>query len=398
MTDAKGHQLQGYWKRMEILFLDQFSVMGGAQICLLDVLDAVEKRDWHAHIALPGDGPLVEQVRSRGLAVDKIPCGPYRSGSKSLGDFFQLPLDVWRQKRMLTELINPKKVDLVYVNGPRLLPAAALAAHDRVPVLFHAHSRLNQGYAAGLAGWSIRHSDATVVACSNYVARPLGQYVKKLKLHVIPNGTPDAGFRERAFGPARSWRIGLIGRISPEKGQAEFLQAISMLAPEFPAAKFVICGAPILPAGKYLDFVSELARGLPVEFLGWRDDIASVLAGLDLLVVPSKDEGMGRVIVEAFSAGVPVVAFATGGIPEVITGNETGFLVQEATPDALAARIRAIILSDAETVRRVVINARRSWEQSYAVSSYQSRIMQVVEQLGLAWRAEHEIAAPPASK
>src|SRR5579872_5171028 len=91
MTDAKGHQLQGYWKRMEILFLDQFSVMGGAQICLLDVLDAVEKRDWHAHVALPGDGPLAEQVRSRGLAVDKIPCGPYRSGSKSLGDFFQLP-------------------------------------------------------------------------------------------------------------------------------------------------------------------------------------------------------------------------------------------------------------------------------------------------------------------
>jgi glycosyltransferase involved in cell wall biosynthesis len=215
---------------------------------------------------------------------------------------------------------------------------------------------------------------------------------------VIPNGTPDAGFQERAFGPGRSWRIGLIGRISPEKGQAEFLQSISTLAPEFPAAKFVICGAPIIPAGKYLDFVSELARGLPVEFLGWRDDIASVLAELDLLVVPSKDEGMGRVIVEAFSAGVPVVAFATGGIPEVITDGETGFLVADATPDALAARIRAIILSDAETVRRVVANARRRWEQSYAVSSYQARIMEVVEQVGLAWRAEHETAAPPEHK
>jgi glycosyltransferase involved in cell wall biosynthesis len=398
MTDAKGHQLQGYWKRMEILFIDQFSVMGGAQLCLLDVLDAVEKRAWNAHIALPGDGPLVERVRSRGVGVTKIPCGAYRSGNKSLADFFRLPLDIRRQKRILTEIINRGNFGVIYVNGPRLLPAAALAARDRVPVLFHAHNRLNQGYAAGLAGWSIRHSETTVIACSNYVAQPLARYVKKRKLHVIPNGTPDAGFQERAFGPGRSWRIGLIGRISPEKGQAEFLQSISTLAPEFPAAKFVICGAPIIPAGKYLDFVSELARGLPVEFLGWRDDIASVLAELDLLVVPSKDEGMGRVIVEAFSAGVPVVAFATGGIPEVITDGETGFLVADATPDALAARIRAIILSDAETVRRVVANARRRWEQSYAVSSYQARIMEVVEQVGLAWRAEHETAAPPEHK
>jgi len=398
MTNAKDHQLHGYWKRMEILFLDQFSVMGGAQLCLLDVLDAVEKRAWHAHIALPGDGPLVERVRSRGFGLSKIPCGPYRSGNKNFADFFLLPLDIWRQKRILADLINLNKVDLVYVNGPRLLPAAALAARDRVPVLFHAHNRLNQGYAAGLAGWSIRHSEATVIACSDYVAQPLARYVRKGHLHVIPNGTPDAGFRERVFGPGRSWRIGLIGRISPEKGQAEFLQAISTLAPEFPAAKFVICGAPVIPAGKYLDFVNELARGLPVEFLGWRDDIAAVLAELDLLVVPSKDEGMGRVIVDAFSAGVPVVAFAIGGIPEVITDGETGFLVRKATPEALAARIREIIRSDPETVRRVVANARRSWEQSYTVATYQACIMEVVEQVGLAWRAEHETAAPPERK
>ena len=49
-------------------------------------------------------------------------------------------------------------------------------------------------------------------------------YVRNGSVHVIPNGTPDAGFRERAFGTGRSWRIGMIGRISPEKGQAEFLR------------------------------------------------------------------------------------------------------------------------------------------------------------------------------
>ncbi len=377
---------------MKILFLDQFSVLGGAQLCLLDVVDAVKKDGWRAHIALPGDGPLGQLMRSRGVEVHRIPCGPYRSGSKSFTDFVKAPLDIWQQKRIISGLINGHQFDLAYVNGPRLLPAAALAARDRVPLLFHAHNRLSQGYMAGLAGWALRQSATTVIACSNFVAQPLTPYVHKANLHVIPNGTPDAGFRERAFGPGRSWRIGLIGRISPEKGQAEFVQAIAMLATDFPAAKFVICGAPIIPAGKYLQFVSKLARGLPVEFLGWRDDIASVLAELDLLVVPS-NEGLGRVILEAFSGGVPVVAFNSGGIPEVVTDGETGFLVQKATPDALATRIRTILLSDAQNVRQVVTNARRSWEQSYSVARYQSEVMQLVAQTDLAWRAERGTTA-----
>ena len=380
---------------MEILFVDQFSVLGGAQQCLLEVLDVMRKRAWRAHVALPGDGPLVERVRSGAVAVDKIPCGQYQSGSKSPADFLQLPLDIWRQKRILADLLNTRRFDLIYVNGPRVLPAAALAARDHVPILFHAHNRLNSGSAARLVGWSIGHSEATVVACSNYVAQPLAGYAQNGRLYVVPNGTLDAGFRERAFGLGRSWRIGLIGRISPEKGQEVFLRAVALLAPEFPAARFVICGAPIIPAGKYLDLVSELARGLPVEFLGWRDDIAAVLAELDLLVVPSRDEGLGRVVLEGFSAGVPVVAFATGGLPEVVTESETGFLVAQATPEALAARIREIVLSDAGNIRRIVANARRVWERSYTVAAYQSRIMELAEELVSAWRAEHEKVTPP---
>jgi len=102
--------------------------------------------------------------------------------------------------------------------------------------------------------------------------------------------------------------------------------------------------------------------------------------------------------VEAFSAGVPVVAFAAGGIPEVITDGQTGFLVQGVTPEALAARIREVMLSDAEDVRRVATNARKAWEGSYTVAKYQSRITDLMEQVVSAWRAKHERAAPPPRK
>lgn len=364
---------------MKILFLDQFSEMGGGQRVLLDVVDAVVGRGWTAHVLVPGDGPLVEQLRARGIPVEHIPCGPYRSGAKSPADFLRFALDRRRQAREIDDRLRQERFDLIYVNGPRLLSAAARAARDRAPVWFHAHSRLQQSYAVRAAGSGIRKVDATVVACSKSAAEPLRRYVGPGKLHVIPNGTPDLGFRERRFDGA--WTIGVVGRISPEKGQMEFLGAVHLLKSEFPRARFVLCGAPILPARKYFDQVQTLARSLNVELLGWREDIALVFSELDLLVAPSKEEAMGRVLVEAFSAGVPVVAFPVGGIPEVITDGETGFLVRDATAQALAGRIRELLNGDAETLRRVSLNARRAWERRYTVTAFQQRITDLMAEV-----------------
>jgi glycosyltransferase involved in cell wall biosynthesis len=363
---------------VKILFLDQFSEIGGGQRVLLDVVDAVVDRGWTAHVLVPGDGPLLEQLRARNVPVEHIPCGPYRSGGKSPADFLRFALDMRRQVGEIDNRLRQEGYDLVYVNGPRLLSAAARAVRDRASVLFHAHSRIHQSYAVRAAGSGIREVDATVVACSNSAAEPLRPYVGPGKLHVIPNGTPDLGFRERGFGSAGT--IGVVGRISPEKGQMEFLQAVALLKPEFPCVRFVLCGAASLPAQKYFDKVQKLACKLDVELLGWRERIGPVFSRLDLLVVPSKEEAMGRVLVEAFSAGVPVVAFPVGGIPEVVTDGETGFLVRGTTPRALAARIRELLNGDAATLQRISRNARRAWEQRYTVTAFQHRITELMAQ------------------
>jgi glycosyltransferase involved in cell wall biosynthesis len=366
---------------VNILFLDQFSEIGGGQRVLLDVVDGAAMRGWKAHVLVPGNGPLVAQLRGRNVPVDHIPCGPYRSGGKSPADFLRFGLDMRQQVRQIDNLLRQERFDLVYVNGPRLLSAASRAARGRAPVLFHAHSRIQQAYAVRAAGSSIRKVDATVVACSEWAAQLLRPYVAPGKLHVIPNGTPDLGFRERLFSRNMNWTIGVVGRISPEKGHMEFLRAVALLKPEFPRVRFELCGAASLSARKYFDGVQALARDLNVELLGWREDIASIFSELDLLVVPSKEEAMGRVLVEAFAAGVPVVAFAVGGIPEVVTDGETGFLVRGDGPQALAARIRELLNGDAEILRRVSRNARRAWEDRYTVTAYQERIANLMTQV-----------------
>jgi glycosyltransferase involved in cell wall biosynthesis len=364
--------------QVNILFLDQFSVLGGAQRCLLDLLPAIEERGWTARAAVPA-GPLCAMLRGRGIRVDEIQCGPYGCGKKSLEDVLQLSADVPRQTSAIGELL--KGTDLVYLNGPRLLIAAALATRGRVPMLFHAHHRIAQRVARYVEGWALRRSGAVVAACCDAVAQSLRNAVPAEHIHLVPNGTEDLGFMDRGF---EKRRVGVIGRIAPQKGQAEFLRAAAALSSP---ARFVICGAPLFGDRDYYDEVLRLAAGLPIEFLDWQDDIAGVMRDLDLLVIPSKQEGMPRVMLEAFSAGVPVVASPVGGIPEVIEDGVTGFLA----PD-LPRTLQEVLELDSQTLRAVAHNARDEWERRYTLDAYRKRITNLMEQY--VPRGGREIAAP----
>jgi glycosyltransferase involved in cell wall biosynthesis len=378
---------------VNILFLDQFSDMGGAQHGLLQTVDAACRRGWLCWAVLPGSGPLTDQLRARGVSTVEIPCGPYHSGAKTAADVFRFASDLAAQTRILRNLINRIPFDLIYVNGPRLLPVVAALEH-RMPALFHAHSHIPQRAAQMLAQRSIRRANASVVACSHSVLAPFRNCADATRLHVIPNGVPEIPFRAPAIPGDGAWRIGIMGRISPEKGQAEFIRAAALLHDRFPNAKFLVCGAPMFGDPAYFSQVQSLARGLPIEFLGWRDDVASVFVGLDLLAVPSKLEGMGRVVIEAFSAGVPVVAFPTGGIPELIADDENGFLTSDKSPESLASRIAGVLETDHHALCAVVANARRCWERSYTLAAYQKRITELMEKLTSPGRAAPETAAP----
>ncbi len=344
---------------MNVLFIDQFSELGGAQQCLLDLLPAVEKQGWRAHALLPGDGPLIRRLQAAGVDLVKSIRGcPY---------------------------------DLVYVNGPRVLPRAVLSVRRRAPLLFHAHSYLDRALAAWLVGRSLRYSRAGVIAVSRFVAEPLARYVPAHRLHIVPNGTADMGFRRRTF--ETPLRIGILGRLSPEKGQAEFLRAAALIH----GASFVVCGASAWSDPAYARELNRLAHGLPVAFLGWRDDIATVLHGLDLLLIPSRNEGMSRVLAEAFSAGVPVVAFPARAVSDLIDDGETGFLTAGCTPEALAACVLHVA-ADPARLQKVAHNARAQWERHYQIRAYRERVVELMRQAvtGTA-RPPQYTEAPPLS-
>ena len=362
---------------MNILFLDQFSDLGGAQRCLIELLPAVLARGWQAHVAAPGAGMLRDRSLALGASYRQIASGPYRSGGKSLSDFLRFARELPRLAGEIADLAADCRARIVYVNGPRLLPAASAGLPDGIPLLFHCHSYLRQRYAAALSGISLVGSAATVIASCRFVAGPLRPYVDAA---VIYNGVA-CGAGSRPARPSVN-RIGILGRIAPEKGQLDFLQAARLLPSNY---RFVICGAPLFSspsAQSYFERVHQQAAGLPVEFLGWRDDVRAVLSTLDLVVVPSAPgEATTRVILEAYAAGVPVVASNSGGIPEIVFDGETGFLTPPSDPAKLAARIHDAI-SNPAALHRVAANALLAVRERFTLEQYQGRVMSILERVG----------------
>jgi glycosyltransferase involved in cell wall biosynthesis len=364
---------------MNILCLDQFGELGGAQRCLLDLMPAMVERGWGVHLAAPG-GQLAERAVALAATFDPIRCGPYRSGRKSLADIARFAAEVPRLAGEIRKLARQYRVDLIYVNGPRPLPATALAARKGPPVLFHSHSLLG-GTPLRLAGEALEMTRAAMVASCRFVAEPLLAYSGDRGIRIIFNGVRRIAPAPRDRS-AKEFPIGVIGRISPEKGQADFLRAARILHGVVPQCRFLICGAPLFsdPAAlHYCTALESLAEGLPVEFAGWTEDVEGVLAGLDLLVVPSTAvDATPRVIMEAMAAGVPVVAFARGGIPEIVEHGVTGFLVQERSPKALALAMLDALESP---VRRAEVadRARTRARAEFSLERYRAQTIAAIE-------------------
>ncbi len=366
---------------MKILFLDQFSDLGGAQKCLLDLLPAIRREGWSAHVAAPGEGALFDRALAAGATTDKLPLGRYPSGRKSLSESLRFLAEIPRIVSRVRDLIRTRRPDLIYVNGPRLLPAAARAS-ENTPVLFHCHNHIQQQAAVFLAKRALRRSQATVVSCCRFASEPLDAALSEGRLHVVENGVGVAPKRDTRVN-VNNVRIGMVGRISSEKGQLEFLKAVRPIADALPHSRFVIAGDVLFgdPAAKrYYDRVRAEAEGLPVKFLGWQDDVYSVMRGLDVLIVPSTGEpGMPRVVLEALACGLPIVAFATGGIPEAITDGETGFLVSPPQGNELADRVLALLLHSPDRLQAVGLAGRQVWRERFTLERFQRRMIERIQ-------------------
>jgi len=154
------------------------------------------------------------------------------------------------------------------------------------------------------------------------------------KTKVIWNGIDTSRFVYR--GPAQAPVAISVARLSPEKDFPTLLQAVAIVVCEVPDFKLLMIGNGAERA--QLEALTQtLGIGPNVEFLGERSDVPELLARAGFFVSSSKSEGISLTILEAMAVGLPVVTTRVGGNPEIVIEGQTGHLVPDQNPGALAA-------------------------------------------------------------
>jgi glycosyltransferase involved in cell wall biosynthesis len=196
------------------------------------------------------------------------------------------------------------------------------------------------------------------------------------KISVIPSGIDLSRFatarvdrlsKRRELGlPPAALAVGFVGWLLPIKGLSFLVRAMPGILVRHPESFLVVVGKGDEEV-KLRSLAESLGLNGRVLFLGWRPDVDEILPCLDLLVLPSLNEGMGRVLVEAMAAGVAIVASRTGGVPDLVWDGQNGLLVSPADSRALE---RAIVelLEDEDERRRMAARGKRLCGQYSAES------------------------------
>ena len=350
-------------RRRRILFVDHTAVLGGGEIALLNLVRHLDRSRFDFSVLLCSDGPLVEKLREAGVQVQILPLAPSivetRKGNLGFGTLFRLK-DLLRMVvyiLTLARFIRRNRYDLVHTNSLKADIIGGLAARlAGVRLVWHVRDRIDDDYLPRpvvvafrtlcrlIPDHVIAVSHATL-ATIDPARRPAQHRCKSRRMHVVHDGIDGELFR--AAPPALRngvTRIGLVGRISPFKGQHIFLEAAAAIRARFPNARFQIIGGALFAEDDYEARIRDMAASPrlkhAVEFTGFRSDVPALISKLDILVHASTTgEPFGQVLVEGMAAGKPVVATRGGGVPEIVQDGVTGLLVPMSDPHAMARAI-----------------------------------------------------------
>jgi glycosyltransferase involved in cell wall biosynthesis len=160
--------------------------------------------------------------------------------------------------------------------------------------------------------------------------------------------------REELAIPSDSLVVGYVGWLIPIKGVTYLVKAMAEVVQRHPNSLLLMAGKGDekgVDEIKLKEQVENLGLADNVRFLGWRPDVDKIMGCIDIFVLPSLNEGMGRVLVEAMSAGLPIVASRVGGIPDLIKDGQNGLLVPPADASALAKAISDLLADQEERIR-----------------------------------------------
>jgi glycosyltransferase involved in cell wall biosynthesis len=270
------------------------------------------------------------------------------------------PFRWWASVRRLRSLLKRERIELIHSNQLFSYKAVGTAARSLgIPRVCHLRNEMTP---EGVRWWCSAGAEG-VVCISRYIETQLTaswpsdfqlpRILSILNAIHIPERETSAQREEGMKAARRHWGVetkgvvfGFLGQIIPVKGLVELLAALGSL-PATAEWTLLVAGRDPSAGAPHETFCHQYVeqRGLRerVKFLGYVDDVAKVYRAIDMAVVPSLEEPLGRIPLEAASYARPALASAVGGLPETIREGETGWLVQAGNVPELARAIRCCL-------------------------------------------------------
>lgn len=388
-----------------ICFFSVATHLGGAERSLLDLVTRLKEQSRGAYepwmLVPKSEGPLVDICRHNGIECSTVEMPEMffkMSREKPLEALARAAVSapfMGQYAFALRKALSGRKVHLMHTTGVKCHAIAGVySSLTKVPSLWHLRDIFKTGPTLTALRALRATSRARVIANSRATANSFKQSDESIE--VVYNGLDESRYYPKRNDRYRSVFnvaedvpiVGIVGVLARWKGQLEFLEMARKATDQGVNARFVIIGAKIYDTTGDSDYedllrqrVKDLGLSERVHFAGYENESAIAMNGLDLLVHAStRPEPFGRVIVEGWSCGVPVIASRDGGVVELISHESTGLLFTPGSSDEMASCL-ARYASDQALRQSVAARARERFLERFTISSHVDQIISIYNQI-----------------
>jgi glycosyltransferase involved in cell wall biosynthesis len=355
---------------MRVLYVDLEREWRGGQSQAWLTVCGLRESGHDAHLLAVRDSPLVRRAKAAGVPVHEVGTRARRA----------------RAALILRRLLSQQDYELLHANEPHALTAVWLAgSQENTPVVVS--RRVAYPLGQSLLARKRYQTAQRILAISRFVANSLWDSdVPAEKIEIVYEGvevppplTPEARQRARLrWGVTETEKlVGCVGYLLPEKGQEFAVHALRTVRAKIPGARLLLAGD-----GACRPELESLVRRQGLEeaviFAGFVQDVIEVYAALDVFVFPSLAEPLGTSLLAAMAWGLPVLAVASGGVPEYVKDGASGLLVARPDPGLLATGMLQL-LSEEALRRRLGREARSEIEARFSARRMVENTIRVYE-------------------